>query len=238
MPQPARIVVKAPHLWQFDHAAELGPLDPPEIRGIARQGEVTAGRVVVLEVSPEDPAKVDLVQYDDVIEAFSAERADEPLRVRILPRGSRRRDYVLDSQYLDCAPVALSVDLVPISDQESWRALLGEGVDHLPSRPFGGRVRRHVEVQYAPPVMREQDKPEQGAERSGWHDEEVQRDQVLEVVVQERPPRRRGRPPRCRAWPVRCGCAELPMSRSPATSCGSGSRISRSSLRRPGRFRL
>ncbi len=43
-------------------------------------------------------------------------------------------------------------------------------------------------------MIRDHEKPKQDPKRRRWHDEEVQRDQVLEVVVQERSPRRRGRP--------------------------------------------
>ncbi len=93
--------MKASHPWEFDHSAELGPLDPAGLWSIARQGQVAPGRVVVLEVPSQDSAEVDLIEHDDMIEAFPAERADQPFRVRILPRGPRCRDHVLDAQHLD-----------------------------------------------------------------------------------------------------------------------------------------
>jgi hypothetical protein len=73
---PPVSVVKDSHLWKLDHGAKFGPLDPRKVRGIARQGEVATGRVVVLEVPPENSATADFVQYDHVIEALPAERAD------------------------------------------------------------------------------------------------------------------------------------------------------------------
>jgi len=46
-----------------------------------------------------------LAQHDDVIQAVPAKRADEPLRVRVLPRGPRRRHDLLDAQDLDRPPL-------------------------------------------------------------------------------------------------------------------------------------
>ncbi len=103
MLRPARIDGGVRHLREFSHTAEFGPLARARFRSIARQREVAVGRVVVLEVPPEDPAKVDLVQHDHVIEALPAERADEPLRVRILPRGPRRRAAVGFAVTLKCS---------------------------------------------------------------------------------------------------------------------------------------
>jgi hypothetical protein len=60
---PLVSVVQSTHLWECDHTAELGPLDPTGLRGIARQGQVATRRVVVPEVPPQDSLEVDLVQY-------------------------------------------------------------------------------------------------------------------------------------------------------------------------------
>src|SRR6266540_2922383 len=71
---------------------ELRSLHAPGLRGIAGQGQVAADRVVVLEVLRKDSLKVDLVQHYDVVQAIPSERTDDPLRIRVLPRGPRRRD--------------------------------------------------------------------------------------------------------------------------------------------------
>jgi hypothetical protein len=44
-----------------------------------------SGRVMVLKILRQDAAQVMLVQDDDVIQTFAADRADEALDIRILP---------------------------------------------------------------------------------------------------------------------------------------------------------
>ena len=62
-----------------------------------------------------------------------------------------------------------------------------ERVDDLLSGPVGGRVFGHVEVDDPPAVVGEDDKDEEDAEASGRDGEEIDRDQVVDVVREERP---------------------------------------------------
>jgi hypothetical protein len=88
-------------------------------------------------------------------------RTDQPLRVWVLPRRSRRRHDLLDAEALDRLPEALAIDVVAIPQHESRRCLLRESLDHLPSRPLRRRVRRDVEVHHPPPVVREDEEAKQ-----------------------------------------------------------------------------
>lgn len=62
------------------------PLDRPMARRILVQEQMRSEFVVVAGVGREDPAQMRLAQDDDVIEAFAPDRADQPLRVPVLPR--------------------------------------------------------------------------------------------------------------------------------------------------------
>ena len=73
---------------RHDSARRLGLLRP-WLGRVLVQREVRAGPVVVLGVPVHEPASVSLVQHDHVVEQLPAERADESLRRRVLPRGSR-----------------------------------------------------------------------------------------------------------------------------------------------------
>ncbi len=42
--------------------------------------------VVVAAVGRRDPAQTELAEYDDMIDALPADRADQSLRVLVLPR--------------------------------------------------------------------------------------------------------------------------------------------------------
>lgn len=66
-----------------------------------------------------------LVQHDHLVQALSAKRTYEPLRERVLPRGLRGRDQLLDPQHLCRSPEALSVDPVPVTYQEPRRLSSG-----------------------------------------------------------------------------------------------------------------
>ena len=73
--------------------AEDGPsgelavrLDRSMARRILAQGQMRPEFVVIGVVGRKYPAHMDLAKDDDVIEAFAADRAYQPLRMPVLPR--------------------------------------------------------------------------------------------------------------------------------------------------------
>ena len=66
-----------------DNLAEA--LDRPLVRRILGDRQVCPYPVVVGSISRENPAQVALAEDDDVIEAFAADRADQSLRMPVLP---------------------------------------------------------------------------------------------------------------------------------------------------------
>jgi hypothetical protein len=103
-----------------------------------------------------------------------------------------RREDLVDPHGRHPVPVLLPIDLVSISEEVRRRGLVREGVHELLSSPGGGGMLGDVEVDDAPAVVSEHDEDEEDAEASGGHGEEVDRDQVAEVVGEERPPGLRG----------------------------------------------
>jgi hypothetical protein len=79
-----------------------------------------------------------------------------------------------------------------MSLREGRCGLVREGVHELLSRPGGGGMLGDVEVDDPPAVVSEHHEDEEDAEASGRHGEEVDRDQVLDMVSEERPPGLRG----------------------------------------------
>ena len=65
--------------------------------GVLVEREVGPGAVIVLEVLPQDAPQVLLSENDDVVEAVPPNGTDHALAVRILPRGPRRGENLLDS---------------------------------------------------------------------------------------------------------------------------------------------
>ncbi len=146
--------------------------------------------VVVLKILREDAHQVCLVDHDDMVEAFSPNRADQPLDVRILPRGAGRDRHLFDSK-LDHAPSKrVAVDAVVVADEEFWRGVEREGFGNLLSGPLRGGIRRHIEMDNSPAVGRQDEETIQQAKRGGRNHEEVHGRDLWQMVLPKRSPRR------------------------------------------------
>ena len=69
-------------------------LDRPMVRRILAQGQTRSQFVVIDGVGGRDSPQVRLAKDNDVIEAFSADRADQSFRMPVLP-GRPRGDRVI-----------------------------------------------------------------------------------------------------------------------------------------------
>src|SRR2546422_10239402 len=91
---------------------------------------------------------------------------------------------------------SFSIDLVSVSDQIPWGFLQPARLDQLPSGPPRGRMLGDIEMHQPAPVVAQHHKHEQDPKGRRGHREEIQRDQILGVILQKRAPRLRQRPPR------------------------------------------
>jgi hypothetical protein len=89
-------------------------------------------------------------------------------------------------------PERLAVDGVAIAEEIGRRGLFREGVDDLLSGPGGGGMLGPVEVKDAPAMVGEDDEDEEDAQVRGGNGEEVDRDEVPDMVGEERSPGLRG----------------------------------------------
>ena len=167
-------------------------LDRPEVGCVLVEREVGARLMVIGKVSGQDTAKVSLAEDEHVIQALAPDRPDDALRERILPGAVWRREDLLDPHGRHPVPELRAIDVVTISEEVRRRGLVREGVHELLSSPGGSGMLGDVEVEDPPAVVSEHDEDEEDAEASGGHGEEVDRDQVAEVVGEERPPGLRG----------------------------------------------
>src|SRR3989475_6111381 len=134
--------------------------------------------------------------HDDVVQAFTSNRADHPLGIRVLPRRAGRNDGLLDVQHLGLTRKSFSIDLVSVTDQMAWGLLQPARLDQLPPSPIRGRMFRDIKMHQPPPVVAQHHEDEQDPKGRRGHREEIQRDQILGVILQKRAPRQRRRPPR------------------------------------------
>jgi hypothetical protein len=65
--------------------------------------------VVIPKIRGQHTAQVTLIEDDDVIETFAADRADDALHIGGLPRRSRRSDDLLDSHRVDTITEGLTI---------------------------------------------------------------------------------------------------------------------------------
>ena len=86
-----------------------------------------------------------LSQHDHVIEALVPDGAYQPFRKRILRRALRCGQDFGDPHVTEAIPETFTVDLIPISDQISWRRVFGERFQDLLSGPSRRRMFGHVE---------------------------------------------------------------------------------------------
>jgi hypothetical protein len=94
--------------------------------------------VVVHEVGAKQATQVALVEHEDEIEAFAANRSYDALGEGILP-GSARGDEDLANAHALNPPLEVSAeDGVTIAEQVSGAGFVRERVDDLLGRPRGG----------------------------------------------------------------------------------------------------
>src|SRR3989441_8783645 len=80
----------------------------------------------------------------------------------------------------------LAVDLVTVAEEIGRRGVVREGVHDLLGRPGGGGMLGDVEVENAPPTVGQDDEDEEDVQVSGGNGEEVDRDEVADMVDEER----------------------------------------------------
>ena len=77
-------MMKSTEDWLSGDLAE--PPDRSMARRILVERQMRSEIVVIKNVGSKNPAQMGLAENDDVIEAFPADRADQSLRMPILPR--------------------------------------------------------------------------------------------------------------------------------------------------------
>ena len=81
----------------------------------------------------------------------------------------------------------LPTNLVETAQEIGGRIVIRECLHDLPGGPVGGGVLSDVEVDDASAMVREHDENEENAQARGGHREEIDRDQVPDMVDEDRP---------------------------------------------------
>jgi hypothetical protein len=100
-----------------------------------------------------------LAEDNDMIEAITSDRADEPLRISILPRRAWRDRPIPDAHGPHALNEPGAVDAIPITDDVSRRISPAKRLSELLRNPFGSRMRGYSQPQKLPPTMQQDQKP-------------------------------------------------------------------------------
>ena len=128
-----------------------------------------------------------------MIQALSTDRTNHPLSVRILARRAGRNQHLLDTHPCNTASKGFSVNAVSISKNMAGSADERKGFNHLLRCPRRRRMRCHIHMKNASTIVPENKEHIQNPKRRCRHREEVDRNDVQSVIVQETPPALRRR---------------------------------------------
>jgi hypothetical protein len=123
------------------------------------------------------------VEHDHMVQALAPNRTNEALDVGPLAGGSRGAQHFLDAHLSHLSPEGIAENGVAIAQQVARELVKGKSFTQLLSRPFRRRMRGHVEVDNATPVMGQHQKRVKNLETDGRHGKEVDGDQLLQVIL-------------------------------------------------------
>src|ERR1700722_18892242 len=123
-----------------------------------------------------------------MIEALPSDGADDSLHISPLPRGSRRTKHLFDAHVLNLTGEVVAKDSISVLQQIAGCRGPRERIAKLLGGPFRGRMSSHVEVQNAPPLMRQYKEYVKHLESNCGHREEIDGDQLVDVVLQKGAP--------------------------------------------------
>ena len=110
---------------------------------------------------------------------------NHPLHIGSLPGGAWRGQNFADAHVSHLFSEVLAEDGIAVAQQVARELVEGKRLPQLLSCPLRGRMRGHIAVQYAPPLMGQDQKHVQDLETEDGHGEEVEGDQLPEAIVQE-----------------------------------------------------
>src|SRR5215831_9500195 len=91
----AILMMKTAEDWAGCNSADA--LNCPMERRVFVERAMNSRHIIISSILPKDPTEVRLPEHDHVVETFPSDRADQSLRVRILPRRARGNGLVADA---------------------------------------------------------------------------------------------------------------------------------------------
>src|SRR5665811_338441 len=165
--------------------------------------------IIVGGICAQDPAQVRFTEYDHVVQALPADRANEPLNVSVLPGRSERNRTISNTHGAQTLHEDWPVRGVPIPNEVSRRGVQWESLGDLARDPLRSRVFRHAKRQPNSSSMPYDDKTIENPERDRWKDKKVDRRDAVGMVAQKRAPALRWWPRLAEHTPSDCRLSDL-----------------------------
>src|SRR6266849_4743476 len=150
-------MVETAHLREGDNIACGRKLYATRPCAVLVEREMRSGVMMILKIARQDAAQVTLVEDDNVIQTFAADRTNETLDVRVLPGGPRSSDDLLDAHRPHTIAESGTIRFVPVSKQIARRSIPGKGLGHLAGKPVLRGILGDVEVNDPSAVKPEHD---------------------------------------------------------------------------------
>jgi hypothetical protein len=182
-------VMESSDFKNFDYGTKRWRLNGSRYRRVFAERQVSARAQVICEIEIQKAPQRRLVEHYHVVQALASNRADEALSVRILPRRLGRGEHFAHAHPPDSGPERLPINRIAIPQQIRGHITPRKRLDHLLCRPFRAGVGGDVEMEESPPLVRQHHEDIENSKGDGRHHEEVRRDQLLRVGIEESAPR-------------------------------------------------
>ena len=155
---------------------------------------MSSDAVVIVRIGSQDLAQMDLAQDNDVVQALTPDRSDQPFGEAILPGRSWCYGLVPDAHGAQSARDKRTIDPVPVADHVARSFVPRECFGDLACNPFRGRMGCDVDPDEVSAVNPDDDKGVQQVEANGRNHEQVHGGNIWRMVTQESAPSLAGRP--------------------------------------------
>src|SRR5712692_10709474 len=160
----------------------------PSIRRVLSGGIVNPVVVVGVHIIANEPPQVLFVKRDDVVENLAAAASHPAFRNPVLPRCLNTRALRSEARgFQEGNHIGIEFRVM-VEDGIAIRTSLGKGFTQLLHHPLGSRMTSDVEVQNPTPAMLDYEEAIQELEGQRGHGKEVEGDDHLAMVGEEREP--------------------------------------------------
>ncbi len=163
-------------------------LDPAPGRRIFVQGQVRARFIVIGGIRGQNPPKMPRTEDQNMIQAVTPQRSNQPFRIWVLPGRTRRYWSVSDPHRPNPSLEDWTVCAVIVAHQIGRCCLPRKGLDNLLRQPLRGRMPGHGKPQQLSSSVADNDEGKQALEVPRWNHAQVDRSNRLRMIAQECPP--------------------------------------------------